>query len=61
LISERTMLFEMSQALAIYCPGKKRMWMKMSMELLWNDTDRGKTKIIGEMPAKVPLCPPQIM
>jgi hypothetical protein len=30
------------------------------MELWWNNTDREKTKVIGEMPAQVPLCPPQI-
>jgi hypothetical protein len=29
---------------------------KMNMEHQWNDTD-GKTDILGEKPAPMPLCP----
>jgi hypothetical protein len=32
------------QALALYPCGKSNMWMKMSMEHWWTDTDRGKQK-----------------
>jgi hypothetical protein len=31
------------------------------MELWWNDTDRGKTEVLGETPAQVTLCPSQII
>jgi hypothetical protein len=31
----------------------------MSMDYWWNDTD-GKTKVLGEKPVQVSLCPPQI-
>jgi len=32
----------------------------MSMERWWNDTDRGKPKVLGENPVPVPLFPLQI-
>jgi hypothetical protein len=32
--------------------------MKMIAEHWWNDTDRGKTEVLGEKPVTVPLCPP---
>jgi hypothetical protein len=43
LISERGLLFEYSQAKFV-CSGKRNVWMEMSMEHWWNDTDRGKPK-----------------
>jgi hypothetical protein len=30
------------------------------MEQWWNDADGGKTKVLGEKIAAVPLCPPEI-
>jgi hypothetical protein len=33
---------------------------KLGMAHWWNDTDRGKTDVLGEKPVTVPLCPPQI-
>jgi hypothetical protein len=30
------------------------------MQHRWNETDRGKTEVLGEKPVPVPLCPPQI-
>ena len=30
------------------------------MEHLWNETDRGKTEVLGQKPVPVPLYPPQI-
>ena len=32
----------------------------MSMEQWWNDTDRGKTEVLGQKPVPVPLSRPQI-
>ena len=32
----------------------------MSMEHWWNDTDRGKTGVLRQNLASVPLCTPQI-
>jgi hypothetical protein len=40
-ISKRSLLLEGSQASPVCPSGKSNMYMKMSMEHWWNDTDRG--------------------
>jgi hypothetical protein len=40
----QTVLFEASQTSPVCPSGKSNVWVKMSVEHWWNDTDRGKQK-----------------
>jgi len=37
-----------SQAASIWPSGMSNIYMKMSVENWWNDTDSGKTKVLGD-------------
>jgi hypothetical protein len=45
-IAGRALFLEGSHASPVCPSGKSNMWMKMSMEHCWNDTDKGKLKYL---------------